>query len=215
MNKNEGITGGENLDKLENNKDEINKDEIMKVFQMCNAVREGHFILTSGLHSNRYMQCALVLQDPKVAAGLGKNLLQKVPVKDVDVVIGPALGGVTLAYEIARQLGALALFAEREQGVMTLRRGFEIKVGARVLVTEDVITTGGSVREVVDLVKGLGGDVVGAACLVDRSGGQVDLGVPLYSLMQIEVISYLPEDCPLCKEGIPLVKPGSRKKGLS
>jgi orotate phosphoribosyltransferase len=128
----------------------------------------------------------------------------------IDIVIGPALGGVTFAYEMARQIGALGLFAERENGVMSLRRGFSIPQGARVLVVEDVITTGGSVLEVIDVVKKLGGQVVGVASLVDRSNGKTNLGYPLFSLLPLEVISYQPEECPLCKAGLPLVKPGSR-----
>lgn len=189
----------------------LSREEILGVFKKYNALKEGHFLLTSGRHSNRYLQCALVLQDPAVAAKLCEQLVKKLPVQDVDVVIGPALGGVTLAYEIARQMGTLALFAERENNVMTLRRGFSIAKGAKVLVVEDVITTGGSVKETIKVVEEQGGEVVGIASLVDRSGGKIDLGYPLSSLLPMEVISYPADECPLCKEGLPLVKPGSRK----
>lgn len=189
----------------------MNREEIIQVFKNWDAIREGHFLLTSGRHSARYVQCALVLQDPGVAESLCRELAGRLPFSKVDVVIGPALGGVTLAYEMARHLQALALFAERDNGVMTLRRGFSIKPGRKVLVVEDVVTTGGSVREVIEVVKAKGGEIVGTACLVDRSAGKVDLGTPLYSLLEYFVESYLPEECPLCREGIPAVKPGSRK----
>lgn len=190
---------------------ELSREEILGIFKKHNALKEGHFLLTSGRHSNRYLQCALVLQNPAVAAKLCGQLVKRLPVQEVDVVIGPALGGVTLAYEIARQLGVLALFAERENNVMTLRRGFSIEKGTKVLVVEDVITTGGSVKETIKVVEELGGEVVGVASLVDRSGGKIDLGYPLSSLLPMEVISYLADECPLCEEGLPLVKPGSRK----
>ncbi len=188
----------------------MNKDEIIAIFKENGAMLEGHFLLTSGRHSNRYLQCALVLQNPATAEKLCRELIKKIPGERPDMVIGPALGGVTLAYEMARQLSVQALFAERENGVMTLRRGFGIPPGKKVLVVEDVVTTGGSVREVIKVVEELGGKVVGAASLVDRSNGKVDFGCPFYSLLPLEVVSYLPEECPLCKEGLSLVKPGSR-----
>lgn len=176
------------------------------------ALKEGHFLLTSRCHSNRYLQCALVLQYPSVTEKLCKQLIKKIDLQGIEVVIGPAIGGITLAYEMARQLGTPALFAEREDKVMTLRRGFRITKGAKVLVVEDVVTTGGSVKETIKVVEEHGGEVVGVASLVDRSGGKVDLGYPLYSLLPLEVVSYLAEACPLCREGLPLVKPGSRKR---
>lgn len=190
----------------------MNKEDLIKIFKESNAMLEGHFLLTSGRHSDRYLQCALVLQEPETAEKLAKELAAKISEKNIDIVIGPALGGVTLAYEIARQLKTKALFAERENGVMTLRRGFKISEGARVLVVEDVVTTGGSVLEVIDVVKEAGGQVVGVASLVDRSNGKVDFGYPFYSLLSLEVISYEAKDCPLCEKGLPLVKPGSRTK---
>lgn len=189
----------------------MEREDILNIFKDNKAMLEGHFLLTSGRHSNQYLQCALVLQKPSVAEKLSQELCKKIEEQNVDIVIGPAIGGITFAYEMARQLGALALFAEREEGAMTLRRGFTIAPGARVLVVEDVITTGGSVREVVELVKKLGGQVVGVASLVDRSNGKVEFGCPFTSLLPIEVVSYSAEECPLCKEGKPIVKPGSRK----
>jgi len=190
----------------------MNKEDLIKIFKESNAMLEGHFLLTSGRHSDRYLQCALVLQDPQTAEKLAMELAAKISEKNIDVVIGPALGGVTLAYEMARQLKTKALFAERDNGVMTLRRGFKIPEGARVLVVEDVVTTGGSVLEVIDVVKEAGGQVVGVASLVDRSNGKVDFRYPFYSLLPLEVISYEAKDCPLCEKGLPLVKPGSRTK---
>lgn len=189
----------------------MNKEELIKIFKDSKAMLEGHFVLTSGRHSDRYLQCALVMQDPVVSEKLARDLAARIQREKIDMVVGPALGGIVLAYEMARQLGALALFAERENGVMTLRRGFAIPKGARVLVVEDVITTGGSVLEVIKVIEDRGGQVVGAASLVDRSNGRIDLGCPLYSLLPLEVVSYPPEECPLCKQGIPPVKPGSRK----
>lgn len=190
----------------------MSREEILGLFIKYQALKEGHFLLTSGRHSNRYLQCALVLQYPSVAEKLCKQLIKKIDLQGIEVVIGPAIGGITLAYEMARQLGTPALFAEREDKVMTLRRGFSITKGAKVLVVEDVITTGGSVKETIKVVEEHGGEVVGVASLVDRSGGKVDLGYPLYSLLPLEVVSYLAEACPLCREGLPLVKPGSRKR---
>ncbi len=191
--------------------EELSREEILTLFTKYQALKEGHFLLTSGRHSNRYLQCALILQYPAVAEKLCKQLIKKIDIQGIEVVIGPAIGGITLAYEMARQLGTIALFAEREDKVMTLRRGFSIEKGAKVLVVEDVITTGGSVKETIKVVEERGGEVVGVASLVDRSGGKVDLGYSLYSALQMEVVSYSAEECPLCKEGLPLVKPGSRK----
>lgn len=183
-------------------------EEIITIFQESNALLEGHFLLTSGKHSNRYIQCAQVLKEPKVTEKLVSHLAKQLEGK-YDLVVGPAMGGVVVAYEMGRQLGIPALFTEREKGEMTLRRNFEIPTDARVLVVEDVITTGGSVQEVVDLVKKAGGIIVDVAVLVDRSGGNHVLEIPPVSLVKLEVETYSPDDCPLCKESQP-VKPGSR-----
>jgi len=184
-------------------------EEILKVFQDSEALLEGHFLLTSGKHSNRYIQCAKVLKNPKSTEMLANELAKKLT-GEYDLVVGPAMGGVIVAYEMGRQLGISALFTERENGKMTLRRGFEIPPQSRVLVVEDVITTGGSVQEVVDLVKEAGGIVVDVAVLVDRSGGNHVLQAPPISLIKLQVETYTPEVCPLCNDSKP-VKPGSRQ----
>jgi orotate phosphoribosyltransferase len=188
----------------------LTSEEIISVFQQTGAMMTGHFKLTSGRHSDRYFQCALVLQHPDHTAALCRDLAARFAGEDVSVVIGPAMGGIIVAYETARALGVRGIFAERENGVMTLRRGFSIEPGERVLVVEDVITTGGSVRETIAAVCSLGGNVVGAGLLVDRSGGTVDLGVRQEALLLTETLTYDPAECPLCRAGIPAVKPGSR-----
>jgi orotate phosphoribosyltransferase len=189
-------------------------DEVLKVFEENGALLKGHFLLSSGLHSSRYLQCALVLQHPEIATQLCAALAAKIQADDkidaVDLVIAPALGGVFVAHETARAFGTRALFAERQEGAMTLRRGFTIKPGERVLVVEDVVTTGGSTREVMEVVTSLGGRVVGAGSIIDRSGGTVDLGVPRHALATLEVPVYSAAECPLCEEGTQAVKPGSR-----
>jgi orotate phosphoribosyltransferase len=183
-------------------------EEILDIFRQTGVMLEGHFQLTSGRHSNRYMQCAKLFQYPDIAERFAKELAGKF--SGVDLVAGPAVGGVILAYEVSRQLKVPNIFAERENGAMTLRRGFEVPRGARVLVVEDVVTTGGSVKEVITLVRTLGGEVVGVGSVVDRSNGAVDFGVPFHAVLSMEVVSYSPEDCPLCREGSAAVKPGSR-----
>lgn len=189
----------------------MNEKEIIGMFHECGALLEGHFLLTSGLHSNRYVQCAKVLQYPEKAALLGAELAAFFRDQGVDVVIGPALGGILVAHEVARALGTRAIFAERENGVMALRRGFAVERGERVLVVEDVVTTGGSSREVIKLIEDNGAEAVGVGALVDRHTGTLDFGIPFHALLRLEIATYQPEDCPLCREGIPLVKPGSRR----
>jgi len=184
--------------------------DIILLFTATGALLTGHFQLTSGLHSRQYLQCALVLQDPRDAEKVGKLLAEKFSGVKIDVVVAPAIGGILVAHETARALGVRALFTEREGGVMTLRRGFGIAPGERVLVVEDVLTTGGSTRETMEAVSRVGGVVVGAGSLVDRSGGEVDLGVPRRALLTLYVPAYEPADCPLCRQGEPVVKPGSR-----
>ncbi len=189
----------------------LTKQQIIEIFKNSGAMLTGHFRLTSGRHSDQYFQCAQVLQHPNYCAQLCQELARCFADIEVETVIGPAMGGILVSYELARALGVRSLFAERENGVMTLRRGFSIKPGEKILVAEDVITTGGSVREVIDVVRSLGGSVVGAAVLVDRSGGKADLGVRTEALLTTTVTTYQPEECPLCKQGIPAIKPGSRK----
>ncbi|MFZ5640739.1 MAG: orotate phosphoribosyltransferase [Bacillota bacterium] len=188
----------------------LTQEEATEIFKKANALLTGHFKLTSGRHSNQYMQCAQVLQYPHYAAKLCADLAERFAGKKVDVVIGPAMGGIIVAYEVARALGVRAIFTEREQGVMTLRRGFSIGKDEKVLVVEDVITTGGSVKEVIEVVKATGAEIVGVGVLVDRSNGRVEFGLPAEAVLRLDIKSYQPEECPLCKEGLPLVKPGSR-----
>lgn len=190
----------------------MDENQILKLFRDNSALLEGHFVLSSGLHSDRYIQCALVLQHPPVAEQLCKELATKLRHVGASVVAAPALGGVVVSYEVARALGVRSLFTERQEGVMTLRRGFSIAPGEPTLVVEDVITTGGSTRETMAAVEQAGGKVVGVGALIDRSGGKADLGVPKAALVTLAVQNYKPEDCPLCKSGIPAVKPGSRAK---
>jgi len=188
----------------------IGKKQMDEILEKTGVLQTGHFLLTSGKHSNKYMQCAKIFQHPDISAQLSKDLSEKFDGYDIDIVIGPAVGGIILAYEVARQMEVRALFAERENGKMTLRRGFEIKPGSRVLVVEDVITTGGSVKEVIELVRAVGGEVVGVASVVDRSGGKALFDVPFKSAMKIDIETYEPEACPLCKAGSEAIKPGSR-----
>ena len=188
--------------------------EIKSLFEQYKALLSGHFQLSSGLHSDTYFQSALILQHPKVAEQLAQKLVELIKAKNIaiDLVVSPALGGIVIGQEMGRALGCRAIFCERVEGKLTLRRGFAIDPGEKCIVIEDVITTGLSTREVVEVVKSIGGDVVAIASLVDRSAGRVDFGVPRFSLLSLEVKSYKPEECPLCKQGIPAVKPGSRNK---
>ncbi len=189
----------------------LNRTETEQILTETGVLLTGHFILTSGKHSAQYMQCAKILQYPKHAAKLIAGLVEAFKDDQVDVVIGPATGGIIMAYEMASQMGVKNLFAERENGQMVLRRGFTIEPGQRVVVAEDVITTGGSVQEVINLVKELGGVVVGVAVLVDRSMGKADFSVKTQAAYTAEIVAHDPADCPLCKEGkTEAVKPGSR-----
>ena len=169
---------------------------------------EGHFLLTSGRHSDKYMQCAKLFQNAEISEKFAKELASKFD--GIDLVVGPAIGGIILAYEVSRQLGVPNIFAERENGAMKLRRGFSVDKGDRVLVVEDVVTTGGSVKEVIELLQNMDAIVAGVGSIVDRSNGQVNFGVPFKAVLSMEVVSYPPDDCPMCKSGIPAVKPGSR-----
>ncbi|MDO9574317.1 MAG: orotate phosphoribosyltransferase [Candidatus Contubernalis sp.] len=190
----------------------LSETRVLEIFEKSGVLLEGHFLLTSGKHSKRYMQIAQVLQYPHYNVELCQYLVEPYLNQGVDLVVGPAMGGIIIAYEAGRQLNCSAFFAEREEGEMAFRRGFKISKGQRVLVVEDVITTGGSVKEVVDLVLQEGAQVVGVASFVDRSGGKAALGVPLTSLVSINIETYESDLCPLCAEGMPLVKPGSRKQ---
>ncbi len=187
--------------------------DMLTLFHECGALLEGHFVLSSGLHSNRYLQCAKVLQYPAHAAACGAGIAALVKDTPLDAVVGPAMGGVIIAHEVGRALQRRALFTERENGEMTLRRGFALQPGERVLVVEDVVTTGGSAQEVARMLTARGIQVVGVAAIVDRSNGRAAFGVPFHALFTLEVATYDPVECPLCAHGMPLVKPGS--KGLT
>jgi orotate phosphoribosyltransferase len=189
----------------------MEKQEVINILTDLKVLNKGHFLLTSGRHSDTYLQCAKIFQYPAYSEKFAKEVAKKFNGEKIDVVIGPAIGGIIFAYEVAKQLNAKALFAERENGIMKLRRGFEINPSENVLVIEDVVTTGGSVKEVIDLVKKCGGNIIGVASVVDRSDGKVDFGVRFESVVALDVVSYDSENCPLCKKEIPITKPGSRQ----
>jgi len=189
----------------------MNRDDLLDLFRRSGALLEGHFRLTSGLHSSGYLQCALVLQHPQHAEALGRAIADVTRELRPSVVLSPALGGVVIGHEVARALGVRALFAERQDGALTLRRGFVIGETERVLVVEDVLTTGGSTRETMQVANAAGGQVVGAAAIVDRGGkNRAAFDVPLAALLEVDLPTYEPEACPLCARGLPVIKPGSR-----
>jgi orotate phosphoribosyltransferase len=199
----------------------LNEKEVLEIFQKTGALLEGHFLLTSGRHSNVYFQCAKVLQYPEYTVKICSAIAEHFKDFNIDAVISPAIGGIIVGQEVARQLNKRSIFAEREGQALTLRRGFSLRRGERVLVCEDVVTTGGSVFEVIDIVKQNGAEVAGVGFIVDRSNGKVNFnssrqdGVltdyPQFSVIKIDAVSFLPEDCNLCRQGIELIKPGSRK----
>jgi orotate phosphoribosyltransferase len=199
---------------LVNGKEPLTHESLLRLFEEKGALLQGHFLLSSGLHSPRYLQCARVLMDPELAtrlgAGLAARLRPLVAGGPVGAVVAPALGGVLVAHEVARAFGCRGLFTERQDGVMTLRRGFVLESGEGVVVVEDVITTGGSTREVVDAVRARGARILAVGSLVDRSGGKLDLGLARASLLALEVPTYAAAECPLCAGGSKPEKPGSR-----
>ena len=191
----------------------LSHDQVLNEFRAAGALLEGHFVLSSGLHSNRYLQCARVLMDPKRASLLCASLAEKVKAlvnSPIDLVASPAMGGVVVGYEMGRQLGVPSIFFERVDGKLVLRRGFTIDKGARVLMVEDIVTTGLSSRECIEGINAEGGITVGAACLIDRSGGKADIGVPLAALTTLDVPTYAAEKLPPDLAAIPAIKPGSR-----
>ena len=189
----------------------------MALFEETGAYLHGHFRLTSGLHSSEYLQCAKVLANPAYAERLGQELAEKIKTLLAgtipQVVVAPAIGGIVIGHEVARTFNARSLFTERDVNTndMALRRGFEIKPGETVVVIEDVITTGGSTKEVVRVVEGQSGKVLAAGSIIDRSNGRADVGVPRVALQTLKAVAWQPEDCPLCKDGQPVAKPGSRR----
>lgn len=191
----------------------ISQERVMEILKEAGVLLEGHFKLTSGRHSNRYLQCAKIFRNTKYSEELCAALAEQYKDNGVQVVIGPAMGAVQMAYEVSRSLKCENFFTERdENGKMALRRGFSVQPGENVLVVEDVVTTGGSVREVIELVREAGGEIVGVGSIVDRTGGKIDFGVPFKAVISVDVESWEPENCPLCKAGAPApIKPGSRK----
>ena len=188
-------------------------ESILELFRSTGAYLQGHFRLTSGLHSSEYLQSALVLQHPAAAEKLGRLLaeaVQKVTPVKIGLVVSPALGGLIIGHEVARALGTRFLFLERDAGKMQLRRGFTVGPGDAIAVIEDVITTGGTTHDVIDILRTAGANVVAAGSIIDRSGGQADVGVPRVALVTMQVAAHYPDACPMCLQGIPVVKPGSR-----
>jgi orotate phosphoribosyltransferase len=188
----------------------MTKEDIIRTFQEIGALLEGHFLLRSGLHSNRFFQAALLLQYPDVAGKLCAELAAKYKDQGVTTVISPAVGGLIVGHEVARALGARAIFADKVNDQLVLKRGFTLEKGEKVLVAEDVITRGGRVQQTIDLVKSYDADIRGVAVIVDRSGGKASFEFPHRSLIELELDTYEPDSCPLCKAGIPLVRPGSK-----
>jgi orotate phosphoribosyltransferase len=188
----------------------LTRDELLDLFRKSGALLEGHFRLSSGLHSSGYLQCALILQHPALAERLGHALAERVRDLRSTAVLSPALGGVVIGHEVGRALGVRAPFAERQDGVLMLRRGFVLSESDRVLVVEDVCTTGRSTRETMQVATAAGGQVVGVAAIVNRSGGRVTFDVPFHTLLDLDLPTWQPEACPLCAQGQPVIKPGSR-----
>lgn len=192
----------------------MEKDRVLALFKETHALLEGHFQLTSGLHSPQYFQCARVLQYPRYAELLCSEIAERFRGSRIDVVVAPALGGIVVGQEVGRLLGVRTMFTERKDNVLQLRRGFEIQKGERVLVCEDVVTTGGSVREVIKIARNLGGEIVGVGYIVDRSDGKVKFEIAergvQFAVLQMDVVTYKPDQCILCWDGTPITKPGSR-----
>lgn len=188
----------------------MNAEQVIDQFRTTGALLEGHFQLSSGLHSTVYLQCALVLQFPDKAESFGRAIAEQYQGQGIQLVASPAIGGIVIGHEVARALGARFVWTERDAGEMTLRRGFTVSPGEKILVVEDVITTGGSTRETIEALRRAGADVVGAATIIDRSAGSADVGVPLTTLASLKVLSVEASECDACKLGQPVVKPGSR-----
>ena len=190
----------------------LGSEDVIQKFKDTGALLEGHFLLSSGLHSAAYLQCALVLQHPREAESLGRSIAEHFPEANIQTVVSPAIGGLIIGHEVARALGARFIWTERENGKMVLRRGFSVSPRERVLVVEDVVTTGGSTRETIAALEANGANVVAAASIIDRSSGKADVGAPRIALATLDVPAVDPAVCEACKRGEPAVKPGSRKK---
>lgn len=186
-------------------------DQILEKFSQTDALLDGHFILSSGLHSSKYLQCALALQYPADAEKFGRAIAEKFADAGIETVASPAIGGLIIGYAVAAALNVRFIWTERQDGIMTLRRGFSVRRDEKILVVEDVITTGGSTRECIEALEKHGAKVVAAASIIDRSNGTADVGVPRISLAALDVPAYSPDECPMCAEGVDAVKPGSRK----
>lgn len=189
----------------------MNPEQVIESFRETNALLEGHFLLSSGLHSNIYLQCARVLQHPPRAEAFGKAIAENFIQQGIELVASPAIGGIVIGHEVARALGARFIWTERENGEMRLRRGFTVTPGEKTLIVEDVITTGGSTRDTIEALRSAGANVIGAACIIDRSSGTADVGVPRIALASLRVQALEAGRCDACQAGVPLVKPGSRK----
>ena len=188
----------------------MSKVDVVEILKKSDALLEGHFLLSSGKHSNRYVQCAKVLRFPQYAEQVLSTVVEQIKDLDIDLVVGPAMGGVIVSYELGRQLNKETVFTERKDGVMELRRGFEVKPGAKIIIAEDVVTTGKSTIETKEALEKLGGEVIGVACIANRTSK--DIGMPIYSAIKLDIQVHDADECPLCKEGnIELVKPGSRE----
>ncbi len=185
----------------------MNDQMIIDLLKKTGVIMEGHFLLTSGRHSSRFLQCSQLMQHPEYAGALCRLMAEPFRGEGVETVIGPAMGGVILAYEVARALGAKAIYAEPSEGKMVLRRGFKIEAGEKVLIVEDAVSTGGSVQKVIDLLKSNEAEIIGVAVIVDRTAGNLNLGIPTAALLQMQIESFEPEACPLCQAGQPLQKP--------
>jgi len=191
-----------------NSSNKFEEAGLIELLKQTGVIMEGHFLLTSGRHSARFLQCSQLLQYPRHAEKVCRQMAEPFKNEQIDTVIGPAMGGVILSYEIARALDARALFAERTgEGTMALRRGFQVAAGEKVLVVEDAVTTGGSIQKVIDLLRQTGAEIAGVSIMIDRTSGKLDFGVPVQALLSMEIESYGSEECPLCQEGIPLQKP--------
>ena len=188
----------------------MNKVDVVEILKKSDALLEGHFLLSSGKHSNRYVQCAKVLRFPQYAEAVLSTVVEQIKDLDIDLVVGPAMGGVIVSYELGRQLNKETVFTERKDGIMELRRGFEVKPGAKIIIAEDVVTTGKSTIETKEALEKLGGEVIGVACIANRTSK--DIGMPIYSAIKLDIQVHDADECPLCKEGnLELVKPGSRE----